>query len=88
MSKILNRIAKSIIKKFLYIFFNNPNLLKLLNLTLYEFRKDRQIFLKENLGHKYIVHANDIVSKNFFNRENILNLETKLKNNYTDLMIV
>jgi FkbM family methyltransferase len=66
MSKILYKIAKSIIKKFLYIFYNNQNLLKLLNLTLYEFSKDRQIFLKENLGHKYIVHANDIVSKNFF----------------------
>jgi FkbM family methyltransferase len=66
MSKILRRIAKSVIKKFLRIFYNNPNLLKLLNLTLYEFRKDRQIFLKENLDHKYIVHANDIVSKNFF----------------------
>ena len=65
MSKILRRIAKSVIKKFLRIFYNNPNLLKLLNLTLYEFRKDRQIFLKENLDHKYIVHANDIVSKIF-----------------------
>ena len=66
MSKILRRITKSVIKKFLRIFYNNPNLLKLLNLTLYEFSKDRQIFLKENLNHKYIVHANDIVSKNFF----------------------
>ena len=39
MSKILLRITKSVIKKFLRIFYNNPNLLKLLNLTLYEFRK-------------------------------------------------
>jgi hypothetical protein len=66
MSKILRRIARSVIKKFLRIFYNNPNLLKLLNLTLYEFGKHRQIFLKENSDHKYIVHANDIVSKNFF----------------------
>lgn len=66
MSKILHRITRSVIKKFLRIFYNNPNLLKLLNLTLYEFGKHRQIFLKENSDHKYIVHANDIVSKNFF----------------------
>jgi FkbM family methyltransferase len=66
MSNILPRLIKSIIKKFLYIFYNNTNLLKLLNLTLYEYNKNRQIFLKHDLDHKYIIHANDIVSRNFF----------------------
>ena len=31
MNKILRRFAKSVIKKFLYIFYKNPDLLKLLN---------------------------------------------------------
>ena len=65
MNKILFRLIKSIIKKFLFIFYNNQNLLKLLHLTLYQYNKDRQIFLKHDLDHKYIIHANDIVSRNF-----------------------
>ena len=69
MNKILRRFAKSVIKKFLYIFYKNSELLKLLNLIIYEHSKDRKIFLKHNLEHKYIVHANDIVSKNFFVNE-------------------
>ena len=66
MSKILLRITKSFIKKFLFIFNNNPSLLSLLNATLYDYKKNVQIFLKHDSGYKYIVHSNDIVSKNFF----------------------
>jgi FkbM family methyltransferase len=69
MNKILRRFTKSVIKKLLYIFNKNPDLLKLLNLTIYENSKDKKIFLKHNLDKKYIVHANDIVSKNFFVNE-------------------
>lgn len=69
MNKILRGFAKSVIKKFLYIFYKNKELLKLLNQIIYGHSKDRKIFLKHNLEHKYIVHANDIVSKNFFVNE-------------------
>jgi len=81
MNKILFRLIKSIIKKFLFIFYNNQNLLKLLHLTLYQYNKDRQLFLKHDLDHKYIIHANDIVSRNFFidNKSDFIIFERAIK---------
>jgi FkbM family methyltransferase len=81
MNKILFRLIKSIIKKFLFIFYNNQNLLKLLHLTLYQYNKDRQFFLKHDLDHKYIIHANDIVSRNFFidNKSDFIIFEKAIK---------
>ena len=43
--------------------------------------------LFDNYKFFYDLHAHP-VKKHILNKENILNLEAKLKNNYTDLMIV
>ena len=78
-----------------YIFSSSSKVVKKKISTVFEF--DPKLMTKgylkyfkilfDNYKFFYDLHAHQ-VKKHFLNEENILNLEAKLKNNYTDLMIV